>query len=232
MAHHVPHGKWKGKSKNNFCRSSKVNRIIAYFICLCVYVCVCLPWSSALSALALDHFPSACVCVSTNGWEKLGGREHKDTSEETHRQPPPPPSQPPSSLLPRWACTLAVAPAASAEARLLFKAASSFGLFFFFFFFFSLFFPLMSTEWLQRASCLSHTHLIYKTTKDKKNDRIEEEEESQNKMGTAVARLFLPSSSSSSSSLHGVRKNTFSKFPPSSPNNAQIQACSREGFVL
>lgn len=58
------------------------------------------------------------------------------------------------------------------------------------FFLFSFFFPLMSTEWLQRASCLSHTHLIYQTTKDKKNDRIEEE--SQNKMGTAVARLFLP----------------------------------------
>lgn len=50
----------------------------------------------------------------------------------------------------------------------------------------------MSTEWLHRASCLSHTHLIYKTAKKEKTERKEEEEEAQNKMGTAVAMLFLP----------------------------------------
>ena len=101
------------------------------------------------------------LCVYGGGWEKPGATtEHKGTSEVSHRTPRPP-SYPPYSLLQSWACTLAVAPAA--EARLLFKAALSFGLFFLS----SLFFPLMSTEWLHRAPCLSHTSF----TKPQKRER-------------------------------------------------------------
>ena len=143
VEHHLPLGKRKGKCKNNFCRSSKVNRIIAYFTCLCVYVSDASLFSPCAWFLyhSLLYLRVCHVCVCVCGWEKLGGTEHKDTSEESHRQHPsnPPPSLPPSlshpapppPLLQRWARTLAVDPAAAAaaEARLLFKAASSFGLF-------------------------------------------------------------------------------------------------------
>ncbi len=215
MAHHLPLGKWEGKCKNNFCRSSKVNRIIGLFH-MFVGVCICVSLMQLCSPLAFDFYITVfvcvrrvgvcvcvcvCVCVSMSGWEKLGGTEHKGTSEEAHRQHPPPPPSPlpfslslihsPSSLLQRCACTLAVAPAAAAEARLLFKAALSFGLISFFFADVN---RVASQSFMPLSLSLSlthtYTHLIYKTTKKGTNGGIEED--AQNKMGTDVAVLFLP----------------------------------------
>lgn len=141
----------------------------------------------------LVKFLRVCVCARLGaggvGWEKPGGTEHKGTSEGAHCKHPYHPLlfHPPPSLLQSWACTLAVAPAASAEARLLFKAALSFGLFSFLYppFFFS-----ADVNRVASQSSLRLAHLIYKTTKEGANER-KEEEESQNKMGTVLAQLFL-----------------------------------------
>lgn len=166
------------------------------------------------------------------GWEKPGGiTEHKGTSEGAHRQhpysPPPQPPlflfHPPSSLLQSWACTLAVAPAAAAEARLLFKAALSFGLFSFFF---SLPFFSADVNRVASQSSLPLTHLIYKTTKEGENERIEKEE-SQNKMGTARSSSLF--SSHHICGVSGKEKTDFQR-SPSFPNNTQIQVGSRDGL--
>lgn len=152
-----------------------------------------------------------CVCVSVSGWETLGGTEHKGTSEKAHRRhrsnPPPPSSliQSPCSLLQRWACTLAVAPVV--EARLLFKAALSFGLFFF---------SLMSTENFMPS--LTHTHTPHLQNHKKGKERTERW---QNKMGTAVAILFLPPPPHPPVLASG--KTHFQSFPPDSPATSRFR---------
>lgn len=210
-------------------------------VCVRLYIsCACAALFSCTWFL-YRSLPSVCVCVSSvcvsmSGWEKPGGTEHKDTSEEAHRQHPSnsPPSfslsliQSPSSLLQRWACTLAVAPAAAAEARLLFKAASSFGLFsLFFFFFLLLLFADVNRVTSQSFMPLPHTHLIYKTTKKEKNEW--KDEEAQNKMGTTVAMLFLPAPHPRSLASG---KTHFQSFPPVLPTTPRFRLVAAMGFTL
>lgn len=74
------------------------------------------------------------------------------------------------------------------------------------------FFRWCQQSWAHSASCLLHTHLIYKTTKKAKN---EWKEESQNKTGTAVAMLFL---APPHPPVLASRKTHFQKFlPPDTP---------------
>lgn len=79
---------------------------------------------------------------------------------------------------------------------------------------FSLFFilPFFSADVNRVASqsSLPLTHLIYKTTKEGENERIEKEE-SQNKMGTARSSSLF--SSHDVCGVSGKKKNTFSKIP-------------------
>lgn len=142
------------------------------------------------------------------GWHHRAQRHIRGGSSPAPQRPPPPLFlfHPPSSLLQSWACTLAVAPAAAAEARLLFKAALSFGLFSFFIL------PFFSADVNRVASqsSLPFTHLIYKTTKEGENERIEKEE-SQNKMGTALSSSLF--SSHDICGVSGKKKDTFSKIP-------------------
>lgn len=223
MAHRLPLGKWKGKCENNFCRSSKVNRIIAYF----TFVFVCLLCSSVLLLhLILYHsvfYLSVCVsglCVCFHKWMREAGWHRAQRHIRGGSSPAPPPLflsliQAPSSLLQRWACTLAVAPAAAAEARLLFKAALSFGLFPFLFF---------SADVNRVASQsfvpLSHTpHLPNHKKGKERTTRRRSTKQDGDSCGWCSSSL----PPSYSSSLLGVRKNTFSKFPPVLPTTIRFR---------
>lgn len=120
-----------------------------------------------LISTSYSHFsPAICVCqVCLNVCVEMRRAEwHRAQSYIRGGSSPTPTTTTPLFCRSDPASLVFVAslsPHSPTEARLLFKAALSFGLstaslslsFFFFF-------PLMSTEWLHRDLCLSRTHLI------------------------------------------------------------------------